>query len=565
MLSAEKRNNQEVSKAKKMLATINSTVITALIIFSVSGLNFLFYAKNDAYQVFYNNIFAGDFVAVLSIIGFFSVFVAVLFSFSNKMQKIISVLVFCFFVLVFLNQYLNVSSASFLGHILFAHDVLNNYSHAIMLFVVGFLLLYFLMSAKVSSMYYFSLTLFVLFLTQLTHLYIRKPDAKEMEVVYGENQKAIKTSASKKFVYISLGDLSSYQSLYDINKEEADVVLGFFAKNNFKLYPNAYVLSLNADENFSKTLNLGKDNEFVENKDVFGYLKLNKINNEKAFLKKAFLYDVFRQGDYKINAYQSNNINICKVDGEYKVDKCVDSPSENINTNIKGLSTANKATLLLSDWINSFDMGVNIAFLNNKKYSDVYYAHSIKQLKEIFASINKDNSQSAYFIDFNMPSSSYVFDENCNVKPFEEWNNNKDAFFAQNKCLFATLEELLENIDNKNTVLVIASQVSNANSFENAEKNYKNNFKMKNLVTFAIKDPMQKEFAIDYNICAKDRFLSNYLFKKQGCSAKELNLAENTIKAMEIDLLRPFDSRINKATKAFESFYQKYSKAKSND
>ncbi len=564
MLKAERRNNtQAKNKDQSTLQKIASTIAVFFITYAIIATNFLLYCKNGINIIFdQNNQINEYFLTANAIIAIFLLFFAFIFSFSRHLQNIYASIILGVFCLITLNQYLTSDPQSFLSNAFAANDFFNNYSHIIVALIFSFLLLYFLGVGRTSSKAYFAASMIVIYATTLGVLYIKQQKNNDIEVVFEEKDKK-STQNPKKFIYLSINNLSSYNLLENINKEEANLILGFFANNHFKLYPNAYVNTSNKAQNLANSLNMGKDDGLLDAPKSKKLFDFNKINTQTDFLKKAFLYDLFKQGDYQINAHQTNGLDICKINNQYAVNVCSTARTTVPNINATKLTTPNKVSLLISSWINSFKTGTNIALLNNNAYQEAYTTQTITQLKEVFANIKDNKTQGAYFINIDMPNSIQVFDSFCNIKPYDNWQSNKSAFFDQNKCLFATLQELITSTDDTNTVWVIASQAPNPIFTNSLEKNYANNFKANSLTTFAIKDPMQKEFSIDYSICPQSTFLSNYLFKKEGCSIEYLNLDDNSQKELEIELLRPFNNQVIQGKALFDTYINTYQKAKS--
>ncbi|MFI3241364.1 MAG: hypothetical protein R3Y43_02220 [Alphaproteobacteria bacterium] len=575
MLTAGTKNSSPKKSNKKLLSNLLSLTSIGFALTSIIALNFLLFATNGGYNLFDSTgMFNLEFLYILLGILIFSFAVSILLSFSKKLLIIATAAIFGLMFFIFINQYSNISPASILSVFFPPNPYFDQYSNIIISAILGFLIIIFFFTAKKRTIFYTFSILIAANLGFIGYLYISKPKTKQIVEIYGKKELKQPEVNSQKLIYISFENLPSYNLLKDWNQDNADLTLGFFANNNFKLFPNSYVEKQTKEENLTQLLNFNNkadDNLFLDGVEINGYINFNKTKDENVFLKQNTLYNVFKKTGYEIVSYQTNAIDLCKVDNDYTSNKCFDVNINNVDIpNSQKLNTSDRATILLSQWANSTGIPFNIPVLDSHKYKEIYTISTLKQLNHVFNDIKNNNKQSLYFVDIKLPSSLYVFDKYCQVKPKNSWVSATDtylnpqikkaALMEQSQCLFAKLQELMDKTDNSNIVYILSSNTT-AQAIDLTNKGFTDTFKKANLTTFAIKDPMFKDFSADYSICQNQKLLSKYLFKKDTCDIKDLNLQTLATKELEDDLLLPFENRVDSAKTSFNQFYTEYKKA----
>ena len=76
----------------------------------------------------------------------------------------------------------------------------------------------------------------------------------------------------------------------------------------------------------------GEDIDFLQNQVLKnGYWQFKNRENFEAYLQNNAVYDKLKQEGYKISAYQSHGVNLCKKDNQVAVDRCVTKVNAPLN------------------------------------------------------------------------------------------------------------------------------------------------------------------------------------------------------------------------------------------
>ncbi len=592
-------------------------LVKGLMVSLLVSINFVLYSTSGNFKLFPSEyMLAPEVLYILA--GIFCVIIGVLFlvSFSSFFQNLISSFVVVGFVWAMLNQFalfdktsiLSVWINQYFGSVPAQYFIGN--SHIVLAVLSGVLFFSFLAMASNQNIAYFTGILFIIFVGILADAYLLRNKQEAYKIVY-DNKLQGEQEKGKKFIYIFLPNAAAYNYLEDMKENNTnsdtiqktmDIMLAFYAKNNFMLYPNAYVKDLDPFMNMVKSFNNVNKKEAEEftlkNVMVDGYWTFNNINDEYVYLKDNHLFDTFRKAKYRISAYQSRGIDMCHKNNEIAVDKCVEKLNTPINFDVLNVSETEKIIVLFAQWINSTGLFTNKSMLytllkavtNSDElplvgipYDGLYVVDSLNSLDMAAEDILRDKGNRAYFVFVDLPSDMFVYNEFCKVKNPSKWlameslpwilnknlYNKRNAYMEQTECLYGKLEEFLGKL-NKNGKLddsvIIIQGLSGADDLRNVldTRNFVADFKNKRMVTMAIRDPLKKKFSLDYDVCSASDIVKQYLYKKGKCqelaSMEMHDNAKNEIKSA-LQGLTISQENLNKAMVVFDSWYKDWEKA----
>ncbi len=546
------------------------TLITSLLI----GADFLIFAGAGSYDMFGKSVFLNAEVwHVLFAIVIFSFVIMYLLSFFDFLQNLaISAIVF-YITLAFFHQYAAFDESSVLSSMAASYIsqdlgiLLSNVSHIIIAVVLSILFFVFLTFATRTKNF---VLLVLLFLFNASIVYTQKVDPREHQKFEYIKEEVVMAHANpkKQFIYIGMPDMASYAYLSELKSQfpknspdvkeidkTQEIMLGFYADNNFMLYPQAYAEKESAAQNFAKILNANNDKsekEYLLQKIYPESLwHFNFLNDKNVYLKESKIYDTFLKSNFSINAYQNNGIELCKINNDYAVSYCVEKNSFPIDYDGMNLSLWDKSALLAAQWLQSTGLFDNLSYvykglhpfmnvddmpLVGKSLTGTDVKNSIDVLDLLSHDLQKADGNTAYFVDLNMPGQGFIYDEYCRVRPISEWqtSNNyawskdinisqkRQAYFKQVQCVYGSLQKFIDelkanNLD-KETVIVLQGLNGMGGMFAPNENEVPaNKFMNQKFVDTAIKDPLKKEFKLKTEVCSTSEVLEQYLYRKEKC------------------------------------------------
>ena len=543
-------------------------LVKAVMIGLLLGINFLLFASAGNFKVFPSGIsMSSEAVFILAAIFGVSLMLMFLISFSSFLQNVVSAVVVGFFVYISLNQFAMFDKFSFLSYMLapyLGNDIAMNFmtnSNVVAAGVVAFLTFVFLAMSDKKNIAYFTGILIVIFIGVLADEYFNRDNHNEFKTHY-DNSFSM-GERGKKFIYIMLPNAASVSYLEDmkevnsnVNKVEntQKIMLGFFAKNGFTLYPNAFVTNdepfINAIRSLNNLSKEKEDNFIASAVSMDGYWSFKNINDEYLYLNNNQLYDVFRKAKYKISAYKSRGIDLCGKNGMRNADRCVEKVNSPVSFEGMKLSVTERTWLLAVQWLESMEVFKNLETVYTMlkaitrpdnlpmvgvKFDNLYVVGSPRTLEIVGKDIVKDKGNHAYFIMMDMPSNMFVYNEACQIKPTTQWvdmeslpwivnknlYNKRTAYLDQMACLYGKLEQFMGYLEKSGVLdksVIVIQGVSGADDLKNvAERQFVPDFKNKKLVTMAIRDPLKKEFAVGEEICSASDILNQYLFRRGEC------------------------------------------------
>ncbi len=435
--------------------------------------------------------------------------------------------------------------------------------------------------------------------------FIVNPDMRSVPALTEEQAPA------KKTVTIMVANLPSYNYVSSLKNTDAALVyrdqllkimLGFYAKNGFRLYPNAYVTNNNQFINAARSLNYGsgEDIDFLQNQVLKnGYWQFKNRENFEAYLQNNAVYDKLKQEGYKISAYQSHGVNLCKKDNQVAVDRCVTKVNAPLNLDGVPMTAGDKIQILLVQWLESTGWFKNEAmmeklygylkpFYNPSKtpmigfsYNKLYVVNSFKNIDMMLDDLAEDKGNNAYFVYLDLPSDMYIYDDMCRLKPTAEWlpklnhpwvdsrnlMEKRNAYLRQTMCLFGQLEKVMQAIrklpDAADTTVVIEGLAGMDDLIGTPNQDLSERFRNGQLVALAIKTPGNKQLVINRSICPVEEILNNLFENGPKCSEfGRTKLSKTTKKAVKaaVDTVKYTNDNAQKSLQEFNRWFKEWNR-----
>lgn len=615
-----KNQNRKMSRPKKRRnfgRYLFDWLVKGLMLALLININFFLYASSGNFKIFSSGYtIAPEMMYIMGGVLVISIGLLFLVSFSSFLQNVLTSFIFALFVMAMMNQFALFDKASILDALFnqyfgqSGNTQLMTNSHKIITVASGLIFFTFLAMSSNQNIAYFTGVLVIVFGGMFADAYLSRNKQSDYKVTY-DNKLQDEKDNGKKFIYVLLPNAASYnyiESMQDAGgkstatRKAMDIMLAFYAENNFTMYPNAYVKNLDPFMNVVKSFNNinSKDADTYTLKSVSmdSYWQFKNINDEYVYLKDNAMFDTFRKAKYRISAYQSRGVDICKKNNEINVDKCVEKVNTPIDLKNMNISETDKTMVLSAQWINSMGLFKNKSLLYTLlksvtkpdnlpllgiPYNGLYVVDSLKSLDLAAEDIAKDKGNRAYFVVMDMPSDMFVYNEFCKIKVPAAWismesfdwivNKNlyqkRNAYMEQTECLYGKLQEFMGKLE-KDKVLdnsvVIIQGLSGANDLINVKgnKDFIVEFKNKKLITMGIRDPLKKEFNINYEACSASDIVKQYLYKKDKCvQLSSLDVHDGAKKEI-INALKPMkisEQQISKAKLFFDKWYKNWLRA----
>ena len=577
---------KKVAKKRKFGVYLFDWIVKGLIVALLLGINFVLFANSGNANFFSSAVsIAPHALYILIGITATSLLIMFLLSFSRTLQNLFVAVVVASFFIIMVNHFALFNKSSFL------FDMLSDYigqalassfdgnSQIIIagsVFAIAFL---FMAMARKTKVAYLMLFLLIIFGWVLFKSYINFDPKRDPYIVSykDENTQEKPVENPRKFVYIFMPNLPSYKILDEMGesspqiKKAKEIMLAFYARNNFTVFPNAYIKENRPFLNMIKSLNpldeKNPEDHMLKNISIFSYWQFDKFNDKYAYLRDNKLFDTFRDSGYKLTAYQSRELNTCCKDMGCRdnalfTDKCVEKQNYPVDVSKLNISVWDKTMVLFAQWVESMQLFPNYSYAYDAlssfggadntavvgiSYSGLYVVDSPKILDLLSNDIINAKENTAFFVFLDLPSDMYVYDEFCRPKHPSKWiniekqpwsknaniNARKSALGEQTACLYGKLEEFINNLDNAgvlNNSVIVLQGLSNVDvlSSNQDNRNFIEEFKGKRLTTMAIRDPM-KAFGINYEACRTTGILKDYLYKRGKCDElDDLNLQSNS-------------------------------------
>lgn len=542
-----------------------------------------------------------------------------LVSFLKILQNLLLSVALAFLMIAFLNQFAAFDKNAMLSSLVATYIspdlglLLTYVSHVVFAIVSAVIFFLFLTYASKSKIFTLAVLVLIINAVVLFSQLIDDNNGKKF-ISKKDSTVSMANDNGKNFVFIGMPALGSFSYFQDLKQnmssknlaevtdlqKNLDIILGFYKKNNFMFYPQSYVLSENAYENFAQILNLNnsKDSKEYINKTVVPdkFWKFNLLNEKDIFLKEAKLFEAFKKSKFFINAYQNQGIEFCKINNEFVVDSCVEQNNLPINFEEMDISVREKMTLLFAQWMESTGLFNDLSSLYSSlkivtdadktpmigiSYKNIGVKNSLDILNVLSKDIATRHGNQAYFVNLNMPNNTFIFDEFCQIKPLDQWENKSDlpwikvvnfsekrkAYYNQVRCLYGALQDFIDAIPEekrKNTVIVLQSLSGFGDMYQLSDNvNFVEEFMNKKFVDTAIYDPKKAEFSLYNQVCYAPSVLKKYLYKQDACIELEHLNIQNNLQQKVLDKLHSFkfdNSQLDNAVKFFDNWYEEWLK-----
>ena len=524
---------------------------------------------NQAVLALFGGVFAVAFVLML------------LLSFSKDVQNVVCTLMTMLFVVVFFNQFALFNVDTFIedwlktkaSWLTFICIIPSSWLLGLLIGVV----IFFAFRSTFAMLFVVCVLLFagVIGVQKNEFLSVAKNEYSEVKALGNKSG----AERNGNLVYFMLPKLPSYQLLSNVNdhnfRELRDLMVGFYAVNNFEIYPNAFIKK---DDTVSNMIDIFNQvdytssasgnraySEFINNWDfIHGGLDYFSLEENR-------LYDYLRENGYAISTYAMPGFNTCIKAGAMDTDRCVIKNYKTVSLYDKTKSLEQNIYALLAEWILSFKdqnlksvakMFANMSPLKgikvsaeNRRVSLEGSPHLVDEAADDYA---HDKGGQIYVIYVDLPSDIYMYDEFCNLKPRKEWVALKDnsiqnggidekrkAYADQAKCLIGKLQEYMDVVNSsyKNPKTdVIVQGVSTIRDLAGMMAGRYGNFVKDQLVNLAIRKGKNPKFLINANICLASDFtktliryqdycytIDNMKLKKDEALSLKQNLINNSI------------------------------------
>lgn len=573
-----------------------------LVLFTSSGNINIFRA-----ETFFSPEIIGLMIAIIS----FTILLMSVTSFSKLIQDIICAVFTGIFVIVLLTQFAQFDMKSFLGDYLQSYIgsgvplFLYKYSHIIVAVLLGAGVFFLFYKCGLIVLSIYVLFFIIAFAGILRHGCNNTRDQHDFIEIYQSTIKDTNKDDGHKFIYIMLPNLSSYKyfgSLEDPKAEELkDLMLGFYAKNKFEVFSNAYNENSDTFMNMVRSVNLFSDDNpehhLLDTMVLYKYWKFFNVNDEYIFLKDNQMFDTFRKAGYGISAYKSRGFDLCHKNHMFNVDRCIEKLNRPINLYSMQMSSFDRSQILFIEWLSSMKLFKNMSGIYQAlriigepekmpmvgiNYNNLYVINSVKTFDVLADNILNDKGRQAYFVYADIPSDMFIYDEYCNFKPRDEWINmenmpwittdnvtrKREAYIDQSKCLYGKFQEFLNKLEKGGILdrsVIVIEGVSGVNDFRRVPySDFVNDFIYNKLASLAIKSPINKEVIINKEICQSPTILRNYLYKDKQCDGLSGVNIHPSLKSELLDKLNGLEAdpkEANEDISKFDEWYRKWCQA----
>lgn len=612
-------------RAKSFGAYVLDMFLKAMLMFLLLSISFGLFVQAGNYPAFVaSGEMAPEIIRILS--GFFIValVVMILLSFSSWAQNLMLALVAGIFVLMMLGLFATFDRYTFLSDTLriYVNERLAEFVYGIsdvtLAFLVAVLVLVYMSYALRSNIAYLLGALILICGYIWWAAYFNRYDTnhfdRDVDTIPQTGQNAA-VAQGKKFVYIMLPNAASYNYLMAMDEATVKdskvanlkhIMLGFYARNGFKLFPNAYNKYTEIVKNQVNAMNpLSSDTE----ENMFNQVisdrswQFNRLNDKTAELKNNQLSLAFKKAGYAVSAYQSRGLDMCRSGLVANVDRCINKINVPVNTKLQNMSITEKEYLLLAQWLERSGMLENPSFLYKTldmvvdaqkipvigtSYASLYVINAPETLEIALKDIVADKGNGAYYIYVDLPADMFVYNEFCMLKPQNEWlpmhlpawankdakdnlSQRRKAYAEQYICLFGKLQNMLDKMAEAkildNSVVVIQGISAPQDKSYGAE-NPVAQFGADWQTNVAIRDARLGGFEASGKVCLAPDIVKSYLFKAGNCQEQNyttLSQAAFDVVKAKLGSLIPEPKEVKEAQKYFEMWYKYWAKANGID
>jgi len=355
-------------------------------------------------------------------------------------------------------------------------------------------------------------------------------------------------------IYMMLPKFPSYLFLNDIKdpnfRELKDLLIGFYATNQFEIYPNAFVYRADTMSNIIDILNQVDYSSSTSAKR--GYASFvndwNFIHGGLDFLslEENRLYEFLHKNGFGVSTYAMPGFNFCLVGGDFLTDRCVIKGYKTVSLYDNNANLRENIYSLMGEWIlsiKSYDlrglakMMIDRSTLKDMKVLSENRRTSVEGSDKIFeklsADFKRDIDGQFYLVYVDLPSDIYVYDEFCNIKPRNEWvalrdntlywggiDEKRKAYVDQAKCLIGKLQEYMDNIKSNEKIArtdIYIQGVSPIRELAGVLSDQYSRFVSDRLVNLAVRRGKNPHFLINANVCLASDFTKSFMYYKNYC------------------------------------------------
>ena len=551
---------------------IYETIKRSFVSFLLFGIDFILFVGAGNFSIFNNTFFADEIVGVLLFIAVTTTAIYTIFSKIRIIQDILTgASFFAFFYSVY-NQFAQFNTRNFIADwfSLSSNNIFQEYSAFFVSLLLGIAAFYVFYKKK---QYVTPLTLFVLslFIGVLINKFVHQNKQDEFIIRYNDNTGGIVNANNKqKAIYFFFPEASSYKTVSSWEnipetKETIELMLAFYAKNRFTVFPNAYVKERAQYFNLIHSLNPQYKGDVTDNimqtKILYRYWNFFNPTEEFIYPKNSQLIETYSNSGYKTTAYKSKTVDLCTKKHKMIVNRCVEKISIPVNIYGENISYSEKLKIILAEWAESTGLFSKLPFMYDAfnlisdadriplvgiNYSNLYVINSLHTFDKLLNDIKKDEGNQAYFVFVDLPADMYIYNEYCEMKPMAEWvsldatstknyeneNLKKKAYLQQVKCLYGKLEEFIQDLDEADLLNKTTIMIQGTSSFhkERAELSFIDNFINSRLVNMAYREENPEHFAVNDYICSTSDIINSILYGNEFCTDLDGVNAHITIK-----------------------------------
>lgn len=575
---------ENASKKRNIWQYLFDLVVKTLICATLIAIDFTLFANAGNYNIFVSNTgITPEAEYVYIAILLFSFVIMLIASFEPKLENAVLSLCFALMVIAVINQFATFEKRSGLLIIfsgIFSDSInamLYEYAFLIIGIVAFIIFLIGITKLKRSFRLYFLCGLWVVLAWILSEAYFNTSSQYFRTVATSPTLRS--DTNGKLLIFLSFNDLTSIDNLLNLAnnktqnveiKKSANNLLGFLNANNFILYPNAMVNNTYEPFlNLVSVYNPGDKEEasshVMSSAERQDYFDFSSIQKDRIYIKDSSLYKMLQKEDYKINVYQSRDIDTCYLNNKLATAICREKVNMPIALNEDIFTSADKTILLTAQWLNSTGLVQSInSVLKVAEYvipgntlkpfgfdiDKLYVLNSFKVFDLIIENIDNQTGNQAYFAIIDLPSDMYAYDEFCKLKKVDEWKSEENVAFAKSSlesrreayadqinCLSGVLERFIQQLAKmgqlENTTIII-NGLNNPQGILKAEEDYIKQLQIKNQVLFAIRPENSQEPEIDYSVCRVDDIVNSYLITHKPCEEfAGIKTTENNMKQFQ--------------------------------
>lgn len=599
------QKNAKKTSHRRFKQYLADLIIKSLLVASLFAIDFNLFIQAGSYSVFdINQIMALEAYWIYISILVASIVLVFLCSFSQTLQNLLVGLSVSFIFLALLNQFALFNPGAMLlsyipqtdGPLI---DFMGMYSHLVIAGILTIFVTCLLTYIKRKTQFYILISLILIGLLTLSGAYFNPVTRNFIEKPY-LNDESIHTD-SHNIIYIGLNNAITFSRLKSLDpkdirsdiKQSADNLLGFYQKNNFTYYPSSYLKYVKQPYlNLVSILNanMASSPEDLLLADIItnGYWDFKTLRKEKLYLRNNSFFDKYHKKDYNLRIYQQDGVELCTINNNLSVNRCVEQVGAPVNFTITQLTLGEKISLLAAQWLEStgiiptIDPILGIVSAFNRDIVPLHFSsknlgsyNAFIGLNRIAEDIVNDHGNNIYFTTINIPGNLFIYDNLCSIKPIKRWIDTNDttinqldkyaAYAEQNSCLYGQLENFMQKLQSSgklNQTTVIIQGLNAAFSVTpGIEKDILKGVQNTKQAGLAVYTPHNPQANIDNRLCLASSLLNSITGSQNSCSELEDLALTDKLKA---DILKQnkkqeiSTQQVEGAIKSFKNWYKSW-------